>query len=70
MMDKEICEKIKMARTAKKLTQKQLGELCGYEGRSAESTVQHWEYGTHSIPLSKLRKLSEALGLTLDDLIP
>ena len=65
-----IPEKIKAARLACGLTQKQLGELCGYSKSSAEHTVQRWEYGDRYVPHEKLRLVAKLLHLTLDDLIP
>lgn len=69
-------ESVKMGATIQKrrkdlgLTQKKLGELCGYEGRNAELMVQHWEHDRLQPSLEKLRPLSEALHITLDELIP
>ena len=65
-----IPERIRAARQAKGYTQRQLGELMGYEGRSGETVVQNWEYGKRPVPLEKIRALAATLGLTLDDLIP
>ena len=66
----EIGVAIRNSRTEKRLTQQKLGEKCGYEGRNAELMIQHWEKGRAPIPLDKIRILAEAVGLTLDDLIP
>jgi transcriptional regulator with XRE-family HTH domain len=63
-------EELKNARKRKVLTQRQLGELLGYEGRSAETTVQCWEYNKAPIPLKHFRKLSEILEVPLDKFIP
>lgn len=65
-----IPETIKQARKDAGLTQKQLGIACGYEGRSGETMVQSWEYGTRPVPLEKLRILATTLGIPLDSLIP
>ena len=69
-MTEEICKLIRDQRKALNLTQQQLGEMCGYTGRNAESMVQQWEHGRSPVPINKLRALAEALQLTLDELIP
>ncbi len=51
-------------------TQRQLGELCGYEGRTAERMVQQWEQGSRPVPADRLRRLAKALELPLEELIP
>lgn len=51
-------------------TQRQLGELCGYEGRTAERMVQQWEQGSRPVPADRLRRLAKALQLPLEALIP
>ena len=51
-------------------TQRQLGELCGYEGRTAERMVQQWEQGSRPVPADRLRRLAKALDLPLEALIP
>ena len=51
-------------------TQRQLGELYGYEGRTAERMVQQWEQGSRPVPADRLRRLAKALELPLEALIP
>lgn len=51
-------------------TQRQLGEMCGYQGRIAENTIQLWEYGKRPVPADRLRRLAKALQLPLEALIP
>lgn len=63
-------EYIKMCREKAGLTQKQLGEMCGYTGRSAIVTVQEWEHNRRPVPLDKLRILAKSLNIPLDSLIP
>lgn len=65
-----IPETIAASRKALKLTQRQLGEACGYEGRSAETVVQNWEYGKQPVPLDKIRILAATLQIPIDSLIP
>ena len=67
---KNIPDTIRAARMNAAFSQKELGEKLGYEGRSAEVTVQRWESGARPVPLEKIRALAAALNLTLDDLIP
>ena len=69
-MEDRICQLIKNKRKSKGLTQRQLGELMGYEDKVAERMVQAWEYGERPVPIEKLRLLAKVLDLTLDDLIP
>jgi len=63
-------ERIRAARMAAGLTQRQLGLLCGYNEKSAELTVQHWEANRRDIPLEKIRIVAQVLNLKLEDLIP
>ena len=69
-LDMAFGELIRQKRKAKGLTQQKLGELCGYEGRTAETVVQNWEKEKQPVPVYRLRALAKALDLTLDDLIP
>lgn len=66
----DYAEKLKTLRRLAGLTQQQLGELCGYEGRGAEVAVQHWEHGRQLPPITKLRALAHALHVTLDEVVP
>ena len=61
---------IRERRQALRLTQRQLGELCGYTGRSAETVVQNWEADRQPVPLDRLRRLAAALEIPVDTLIP
>ena len=63
-------EELKQARLRKKLTQQALGELLGYEGRTAEMMVQKWEYGQRPINPKHYRKLAEILDVPLESMIP
>ena len=63
-------EEFKKARIIKKLTQRQLGEMLGFKGRSAEVMIQRWEYGDRGIPVKYFRQLSEILEVPLDKFIP
>ena len=51
-------------------TLRQLGEMCGYQGRTAERMVQQWEQGSRPVPADRLRRLAKALQLPLEALIP
>ena len=57
---------IKAARQARKLTQKQVGDVLGIDGRH----VQAWEAGRRNPGPKHLAKLSEVLGLQIIDLLP
>ena len=61
---------IKERRQTLRLTQRQLGEQCGYTGRSAETVVQSWEADRQPVPLDRLRRLANALKIPLETLIP
>ena len=63
-------DKIKSARKAAGLTQKQLGLACGYIESSAERIVQKWEHSSCVPPLDKIRPLATALKVSIDYLIP
>ena len=47
-----------------------LGELCGYEGKTAENMIQQMEYNRIPVPVDRLRRLAKALELPLEALIP
>lgn len=61
---------IKGKRKERGLTQRALGEACGYTGASAERVVQLWEYGKQSVPVERMRSLATTLGIPVDLLIP
>lgn len=63
-------EELKKLRQNKCITQMRLGEMLGYKGKSAECTVQNWEYGKQPIPMKHFRKLSLILGVPLEKFIP
>ena len=66
-----IGEKIRAARVAAGLTQKQLGLAVGIEKEKvAETMVQGWEYGKRTPSLQYLRPLANALKVSLDYLVP
>lgn len=62
--------RIRTARQLEGLTQKQLGLLCGYSEAVAERTVCYWEVGDRAPALDRLRPLSEALKIPLEQLLP
>ena len=63
-------EELRKARTDKKLTQKALGLLAGYDEKSAERVVQLWEHDKQPIPTKYWRELSKILGIPLEKFIP
>ena len=65
-----INEEIRKARIRNCLTQRRLGELMGYHGKSAETVVQNWEYGKQPVPVNKLRRLARVLNTPLEKFIP
>ena len=63
-------EELRRIRIARGFTQRRLGEKLGYEGRSAETTIQNWEGDRHPIPIKKIRKLAEVLEMPIEKFIP
>lgn len=60
-------EKIRAARKAKKLTQKQLGELC--EPPIAEPTIRRYELGKLNPKFETINKIAKALEISVTDLV-
>lgn len=60
-----LADRLKAARKAANLTLEALAEASGV----ARSTIHEAETG-RDISVSKLRKLADALGVTLDELVP
>lgn len=58
-------ERIAKIRREKGLTQQKLGEEVG----ATQGAVAHWESGRRQPPLAMLRKIAEALGVDVRDLI-
>lgn len=65
-----IGDRIRAARVAAKMTQKQLGIAVGFSESSAERRVQKWEYNTSMPTIDQLRPLANALNVSLDYLVP
>lgn len=61
---------VRNARAVKGITQKELGEAVGYEGRNAELIVQSIESGRRGVPYAKVKAFADALELNASDLIP
>lgn len=57
--------KLKRARKAAGLTQRRLSELSGVKLR----TIQNWEYGVTVPTILDFKKVADALGCKVDDLI-
>ena len=69
-MDKnKIAAMVRSKRTEADLTQKALGKLIGYEGRTAELMIQSIESGRRPVPKAKIKHLSEVLNINPLDLI-
>lgn len=63
-------EKLRRLRQLAGLSQKALGLKCGYKLSSAERTVQFWEHDTQEPSIRVIRRLADALNVTIDELIP
>lgn len=59
-------QQIRIFRKAKKLTQKQLGELCGV----SHAFISRIENGTCSMSTENLQAIARALNANIDDLLP
>lgn len=64
-MDKKFCNNLKYFRREKTYTQKQIATIL----KVVESCYANWEQGRTEPNIEMLRKLSEILSVTLDDLI-
>lgn len=62
-----VSENIRRIRKEKGLTQKQLGQLC--KPKISESTIRKYELGILNPKLETVRKIAEALGVYMSDLI-
>lgn len=67
----EWCDRLRFARLQAGLSQGKLGMLCGYtayeHGRRA---VKDWELGNSAPGICQIRALANALGVTIESLIP
>ena len=66
----EYGEMIRSFRQAAGLTQKDLGLAMGYNESTADVSIRHIESGRNYPPIDRLRKMSAALGVPLENLIP
>ena len=60
-----LAKNIRYLRKKKNLSQDQIAEQLGYK---SYTTIQKWETGISEPPISKLRALSELLGVDINDL--
>ncbi len=60
-----LAKNIRYLRRKRNLSQDQIAEQLGYK---SYTTIQKWEMGTSEPPISKLRALSELLGVDINDL--
>ena len=65
MFDMCLAKNIRYLRRKRNLSQDQIAEQLGYK---SYTTIQKWEMGTSEPPISKLRALSELLGVDINDL--
>lgn len=56
---------IRKMRTKNKITQKQLGRLCGVK----PTTVSMWETESHDVPVKHLKLMSRLFGCSIDYLL-
>lgn len=66
----EYGEMIRAFRKAAGLTQKQLGLACGFDEKNADRNVRGWEAGKSYPTIYVLRRLSAALGVPIENLVP
>ena len=62
--------KLKYMRLAAGLTQREVGEACGFTGNTASSAVQHWENGRRMPSIDRLRPLANALKVPVNQVVP
>ena len=65
VFDMTIGKKILELRTQKKLTQKQLADICGF----SQSALNLWENEKRQPKVEQLRKIAAALGVYISDLV-
>ena len=66
----KFAESLKAIRTARGLTQRELGKLCGLPEKNAARMVQKWKY-KETIPHAyNIRLLATALNIAADELLP
>lgn len=67
--DNTIGERIRAARVAAGLLQREAGVALGYPLSSAQRTVARWEAGTRPVPRKHLIQLAELLKIPVSDLL-
>lgn len=60
---------LKEARESKKLTQKQVGEACGYKDDAAQIYVQGWETNKRPVPRKHLATIAQLLDISIEKLL-
>lgn len=63
MPDSPLCKRLKEARKAAKLSQKQLGIAAGMDEFSASARMNHYEKGRHTPDYSMLKRIAKVLNL-------
>ncbi len=63
MTDSPLCKRLKEARKAAKLSQKQLGIAAGTDEFSASARMNHYEKGRHTPDYSMLKRIAKVLNL-------
>ncbi len=65
----QLGKRVRKLRRIKGLTQCQLAELCGYHSNTSNSTINKIESGKSDVPISRLVKLAEVLGVSVSFLM-
>ena len=73
-MEKEVflCgfgQRIKKLRLEKDMSLDELANRCGYTSENSRSTVQKIEAGKSDVPVTKIKKIAEVLGTSIDYLM-
>lgn len=63
MYESPLCKRLKEARLAAHLSQRQLGIAAGMDEFSASARMNHYEVGRHSPDYSVLKRIADALNL-------
>ena len=65
MANSPLCKRLKEARKAAKLSQKQLGIAAGMDEFSASARMNHYEKGRHTPDYSTLRRIAKVLNVSV-----
>lgn len=65
----ELGQKIKRLREEREWSQEYLAELCGYTSETRRSSINKIELGKSNTPVSKIRTIAHAFGMTSAELM-